>query len=98
VSEADWILEGLHAFAEEHNIPSIRGKRFRAAVISEWCAGEEEYKRCEVLINTRKLGKYLRAHKSAIFHLTGIEEAGSEGNRMCYRFGGRTPQRQQPLA
>lgn len=98
VSEADWILEGLHAFAEEHNIPTIRGKRFRASVIAEWAADQEEYKRCEVLINTRKLGKYLRAHKSAIFHLTGIAEAGQEGNRMCYKFDARTPPRQQPLA
>ena len=93
VSEADWILEGLHAFALEHNHPVIRGKRFRASVISEWCEAQPDYKACEMLVNSRKLGKYLRAHKSAIFHLTGIVEAGMEGNRICYRFEGKTLER-----
>lgn len=93
VSEADWILEGLHAFALEHNHPTLRGKRFRASVISEWSENQPDYKDCDMLVNSRKLGKYLRAHKSAIFHLTGIVEAGMEGNRICYRFDGKTLER-----
>lgn len=93
VSEADWILEGLHAFALEHNVPGLRGKRFRVSVISEWVEGQQDYKDCEMLVNTRKLGRYLKAHKSAIFHLTGMNEAGMEGNRICYRFEGKTLER-----
>ncbi len=93
VSEADWILEGLHAFALEHNHPNLRGKRFRASVISEWSENQPDYKDCDMLVNSRKLGKYLRAHKSAIYHLTGIVESGTEGNRICYRFEGKTLER-----
>lgn len=93
VSEADWILEGLHAFALEHNRPNLKGKRFRASVISEWSESQHDYKDCEMLVNSRKLGKYLRAHKSAIYHLTGMVEAGMEGNRICYRFDGKTLER-----
>ena len=93
VSEADWIIEGLHAFALEHNKPEIRGKRFRVSVISEWAEGQVEYKECDMLTNTRKLGKYLKAHKSAIYHLTRIAEAGMEANRVIYKFDGKTPDR-----
>jgi Domain of unknown function (DUF3854) len=93
VSEADWILEGLHAFALEHNRPSIAQKRFQASMISEWSESQSEYKGCEPLVNPRKLGKYLRAHKSAVFHLTGIVEAGMESNRVCYRFQGKPLER-----
>jgi len=88
VGEADWILEGLYAFALEHNHPTLKTKRFRASVIVEWCSGQEEFKSNDILTNVRKLGRYLQAHKSAVFHLTGIAEAGTDSNRVCYRFDG----------
>lgn len=93
VSEADWVLEGLHSFALEHNIPSLRSKRFKASLICDWCTNQPEYKSNEFLTNPRKLGRYLRAHKSAIQHLTGIIEGGSENNSICYTFKGRTLER-----
>jgi hypothetical protein len=95
VGEADWILEGLHAFALEHNTPNIATKRFRASVIAEWCETHPDYKRNDILTNSRKLGRYLKAHRSAIYHLTGMQEAGIENNRQCYRFGQRTIERRQ---
>jgi hypothetical protein len=93
VSEADWVLEGLQAFAQEHNIPNLRSKRFRAAAISDWCETQSDYKSCEILTNHRKLGRYMQAHKSAIYQLTGIAEAGVGNNRVEYHFRSRTPER-----
>src|SRR6266576_2355361 len=36
-SEADWVLEGLHAFASEHYHPDLNTKRFITQTIAEWC-------------------------------------------------------------
>jgi hypothetical protein len=89
ISEADWVLEGLQAFAVEHATPALRGKRFRINLISEWCAEQEEYAKCDMLVNPRRLGKYLSAHKSSVLHMTGIGEAGKESNRLAYSIRGK---------
>lgn len=89
-SEADWILEGIHAFALEHNRNTFKAKRFYASTISEWCEDQPDYKENEILTSARKLGRYMSAHKSAIYHLTGIAEAQSQNNRSTYFFKGRT--------
>jgi hypothetical protein len=101
-SEADWVLEGLLAFALQHNIPQYRTKSFPVSTISEWCLTEQDLHDNPLLTNTRRLGRYMRAHKSQIYSITGIQEVGSYGNRMVYRFTGPTkyptlpPQFQDP--
>jgi len=94
LSETDWILEGLIEFAHAHYAMHPDNK-FLAATIANWCADQDEYKNNELLTNNRKLGRYLKSNKSAVFTLTGIREIGMEGNRAVYRFVGKPIRRRQ---
>jgi len=88
VTETDWVMSGLHEFSLEHNTRDLKHKKFYTSTISEWALTTDEFKHCDLLINAHKLSKYMRAHKSAIYQLTGILELGKENNKTFYQFRG----------
>lgn len=93
IIKADMAFEGLKEFSfywQEQQIlrPMGGGGTFRpfgASEVSTWAQNHEEYEKCEVLINSRKLGRYLKNHKAMIAQGCGIYEHGEHNNRTTYR-------------
>ena len=88
IAENDWVLEGIIQYCKQP-ITSLP-ERITAAEISAWAQGEEEYVTCEMLINARRLGRYLHAHKSLVATAAGLHERGNWQNRMSYSLKGQT--------
>jgi hypothetical protein len=96
LSEADWIFAGIAQFVEEWKIAHPqwdpqhpKHKQYPpfiyAAEIAMWAQEEAEYKKCEVLVSPRKLGRYMKQHKSQLATALGITPRALVGNRMQYR-------------
>lgn len=88
MTESDWALEGLSEFCAHTRIGMKSGKnigkKFNSQEISNWAQGMPEYDKCEMLINTRRLGRYLQSHKALLASTYGLIEAGSSNNRTLY--------------
>lgn len=90
ISEADWALEGLKAFAEMwiqlkgKNSPDPKAA-FTAAHVSEWCKMNEDFEECYQLTNTRSLGRYMKSHGQLILDLAGISKGHKANNKQTYR-------------
>lgn len=85
VADADWAIQGLRAFAEFWILDPRRATTpFTVQDIGNWATGMEEYDKCEMLINTRKLGKYIKTHKSMVMSVARIYENGTRNNRATY--------------
>lgn len=97
ITDADVIMEALNAFAWDHYQPEYQHKSFYASTISDWCSNNDDYKGHPILTNPRKLGRYIRARKSAIYAMAGIHEHGTIGNKVCYRFD-QKPQPRRPIS
>lgn len=85
VTEADWAFEGLQSFADYARSNGLAQKPFYASDIVNWAMQHTEYDQCEVLVNARRLGRYMKTHKGMIHTVCGIEEAGTTANRLKYR-------------
>lgn len=84
LSESDWSFEGIKTFCEAM-YPHAKGKKVFAKQISEWAMSQEDFEHCEMLTNTRKLGRYLQTHRSMVHTICGLVVAGTEGNRQVFR-------------
>ena len=62
----------------------VASKRFTVAQISEWAQGSEEFSQCDMLTNTRKLGKYIKTHQTMISTVTRMISFGTYGNRQQF--------------
>lgn len=84
--ESDWTFEGMTTFVETvghfHCKP---GQTITAQMISEWAQGHEDFKDCEMLTNSRRLGRYMQTHKALIQGSLYLREAGKKGNRVQYK-------------
>jgi Domain of unknown function (DUF3854) len=89
VSENDWALEGIQAFANVLKA-QIPAGRVTAKEISEWALAQEDFHGCEMLTNSRRLGRYMQQHKSLVMTFAGLEEDGMIRNRAAYRLYLRT--------
>jgi hypothetical protein len=83
VSEADWTLEGLCAFAAQH--VRMPNELWTAQAISEWSTSETEFADCENLTNSRRLGRYMASHESVVASIAGLMKSGIRNNRSVYR-------------
>lgn len=83
VSENDWAIQGLVAFAEMIKLAGP-GRKFSALEIAEWAQQTEEYAQCHQLVNARSLGRYLSSNKQTLALVAGIREAQSVNNRSMY--------------
>jgi hypothetical protein len=89
ITQADWAFSGIAEFMEEWkkiHEPPPRGPFFTANEINAWALGHEDYKDCDILYSTRRLGRYMQQHKSMLASIVGIVEAGKVGNRVRYRY------------
>lgn len=89
VSEADWAFEGLCEFSS-YWASQKRGNDgefapFTVQEIANWAMGMEEFEKCDVLVNTRKLGRYMQTHKTMIATAANIIENGVQNNRQRYK-------------
>lgn len=81
IAENDWVLEGITAFTHAR---TSKDPIF-AQTIAEWAQAEDDYVKCEMLINPRRLGRYMKTHKALIHNLTGLAEDKAINNRQAYR-------------
>lgn len=84
VTENDWVFEGLVDF-NRYWLTHATGAYFTVTEISQWAEGMPEYEKCEVLTNTRRLGKFMKAHKSMVSSIAGIWDAGMTNNRARFK-------------
>lgn len=82
LSDSDWTFEGLKEFALNH---SQYYREVTTQTIADWATGRDEYQKCEILINTRRLGRYLQTHKTMIASMIGLIESGTRANRQTYK-------------
>jgi hypothetical protein len=89
VATSDWALEGLTTFADiwRGDPRAVNNKRmhFSAAEISAWALGDDDFNKCQMLINSRQLGKYIAQHKNLVSRIAGISALdGLIGNKVAY--------------
>lgn len=80
-ASSDWALQGICAWAESMRIKTNRDATieripFSTKSIAEWAMGEEEFDKCELLINPRMLGKYLQTNRNMVSQIAGVEDTG----------------------
>jgi hypothetical protein len=90
LTDVDWTFQGIKAFADTQAI-YYKGKRFTAQTISDWATGVAEFEKCENLTNTRRLGHYMKNHKTMIAQICGIVDAGTTNNRQAFRLADEEP-------
>jgi hypothetical protein len=85
--DADWTLTALEEFSREHLVSGdAANMRFTANDITEWAQGHPDYTDNPQLTNTRRLGRYLTAHRSELARICYIHPVGTTGNRVQFRF------------
>lgn len=86
LSESDWTFEGLQAFMSDIGKHYASTNTFITCQdISEWANSEEEFKKCDMLTNPRRLARYLMTHKSIIATSCNLVEQGKRNNKTVYR-------------
>lgn len=84
LTDVDWTFQGLKTWADTQSV-YFKDKRFTAQVISDWATTTADFEKCENLTNTRRLGHYMKNHKTMIAQICGIVDAGTSNNRQAYR-------------
>ncbi len=87
-SETDWTLEGLRAYASyiQQRFPTKWEKyRFSTADIASWGQGESEFEDCQLLTNSRSLGRHMGQHKHTIATTAHIVPASFMNGKQHYR-------------
>lgn len=84
IVDSDWAFEGLTAFAMSWRNGSRPTNAFTASDIVAWAEANEEFEKCDVLINGRMLGRYMQTHKTMIQQGAKIQETGKQNNRIRY--------------
>lgn len=83
VAENDWTYEGLQTFVQYALQYNMTGP-IPISTICDWATTKDEYQKCENLINSRRLGKYLQVHKSMVATSLGLVSIG-QGNRPIFK-------------
>lgn len=86
LSESDWTFEGLQAFMDEVGKHYAASNQFITCNdIAEWALSEDEFKRCDMLTNPRRLARYLMTHKSIVATSCNLVEQGKRNNKTVYK-------------
>lgn len=85
LADSDWVFEGLKAYVNYCIKYSMTEKFHRAGDIQEWCTGQEDFEKCEMLINVRRLGRYMQTHKSLLASSLGLVDKGQRNNSQVYQ-------------
>lgn len=101
VVHADTAFEGVMEFASYwalHEAAANKGTQyFTAQDLSNWAMGNPDYERCDVLVNSRKLGRYMQTHKTMIAAQALIVADGTTNNRQRYRVLPKVQNNGRPL-
>jgi hypothetical protein len=82
--EGDWVMRGITAYVEALRSNNDIHKKIFAADISEFCINHDEFSDNEILINARRLGRYMQERIVQLYQTVGIKPAGSYANRAFY--------------
>lgn len=85
VSENDWAFNGLMECTDWFRKKDPNRQYITSYDIANWAAGQEDFEKCEILTNARKLGRYMKSHKASIATVIGLYEAGLLNNRIRYQ-------------
>jgi hypothetical protein len=89
LEETDWTFEGIRSFVDQMGMHYYHqtgpGKHVTCQAISEWAQNEEDFQKCDMLINPRRLARYMDAHKSTIAISCCLVEDGKRNNRKVYK-------------
>lgn len=85
LADSDWTFEGIRAFADHWTKYPNRSGLYTAGDITDWCSVHPDYEKCEMLSNTRRLGRYLQTHKSLVASAVGLVDRGQRNNRQVYQ-------------
>ena len=85
LADSDWTFEGIKAYTEYAGRYLKADKFHTAGDIVEWAAGQEDFEKCEMLTNGRRLGRYLQTHKSLVASSLGLVDKGQRNNRQVYQ-------------
>lgn len=88
VSEYDWTMEALKAFATEHLQGMLSDPRlvFTIPNVSEWAQTREEFTQNQTVIDARRLSRYVKSHKYMVEKVCGfVLQSNKHANRDAYR-------------
>jgi len=87
IEQTDYIMQAIRAWLDQfHENKSIPSQRFFAKDITDWCATQEDFMDDSLLINSRRMGKYMQDKSSTLAQVLGIHQTGSYANRTSYRY------------
>ncbi|HSW62204.1 MAG TPA: hypothetical protein VLH56_02615 [Dissulfurispiraceae bacterium] len=87
VSEYDWTMEGLKEFADYYKPILTRNPKevFTLDDVVAWALASEEYKDNQLLVNARRLARYIKSHKFMVEQVAGFQlQNRKQGNREAY--------------
>lgn len=84
IGKTDLALEGLKAFSDDW-ASKHADRLFTVKEIAEWVSISDEYDTCEILKNTRSLGRYITNNKHMVKTVGCIVEQGKYANTMRYK-------------
>lgn len=76
----DTTMDGLKEFADTQT----KGQLFVASEVVQWAEEHGDYKNDLMLTNSRRLGRYIKAHAYDVAKHTGIEISKKSSNRAMY--------------
>lgn len=84
IGKTDLALEGLKAFSDAWT-KKYSDKEFTVKDIADWVSVSDEFDTCEILKNTRSLGRYITNNKHMVKTVGGIIEYRKYANTMQYK-------------
>lgn len=79
-AESDWTLEGLVAFTKwfRKDRTQLVGRPIKPSVISEWALGDDNFRTCKLLIDTRACLRYIHTNKHTVATTAKILASGGD--------------------
>lgn len=84
IREADWTLEAIRDYVEEHMKGNPKGIKFSAVEIADWAEAHEEHMKNPQLSNIRSLNRYISGHVNTI--QAAIHATAKQDNHGKYIF------------
>jgi hypothetical protein len=84
MSDTDWTLAGLADFVALFKEKRGAMDRFAVKDIVQWAEAHEQHCKNPMLVNSWKLGKYMRGHKGSLKKNLNVYENGSSANKTMY--------------
>ena len=87
VSDHDWTMEGLKNFNTMHYAQqkAQASWSFSLQEVALWAADQAEYSDNQIIVNSRRLSRYIKSHAYMVENLAGFKEDRVTGNRQTYK-------------